>query len=96
MKTLRRHFAHELAIGKTKLDGICVSGIAKAMQSGQAWALCFYAKTRMGWREKAPEGETQNDDGLKELALLSHSWTTKEHHAVFRCHKSMLRGFLSG
>ena len=68
VKTLRRHFAHELAIGKAKLDGICVSGIARAMQAGQAWALCFWAKTRMGWREKAPEGEIQNDNGLKELA----------------------------
>ncbi len=68
VKTLRKHFAHELQIGKTKLDGICVSGIARAMQGGQAWALCFYAKTRMGWREKVPEGETHDDNGLKELA----------------------------
>jgi hypothetical protein len=51
--TLRQHFARELAIAKDKLDGICMTGIAKAMQTGEAWALCFYAKTRMGWREKS-------------------------------------------
>jgi hypothetical protein len=69
VKTLRKHFTHELTIGKTKLDGICVSGIARAMQSGQAWALCFWAKTRMGWREKSdPVYDPAADDGLKELA----------------------------
>jgi hypothetical protein len=49
--SIRRHFARELRIAKDKLDGICMTGIAKAMQEGQAWALCFYAKTRLGWRE---------------------------------------------
>jgi hypothetical protein len=68
VKTLHKHFKHELAIGKTKLDGICVSGIARAMQLGQAWALCFWAKTRMGWREKFdPAYDVAADDGLKEL-----------------------------
>lgn len=51
--TLRKHFKRELAIAKDKLDGICMTGIAKSMQAGEAWALCFYAKTRMGWREKS-------------------------------------------
>jgi hypothetical protein len=69
VKTLRKHFAHELAIGKTKLDGICVSGIARTMQAGRAWALCFYAKTRMGWRETQNHAfDPAADDGLKELA----------------------------
>jgi hypothetical protein len=71
VKTLRRHFVHELAIGRTKLDGICVSGIAKAMQAGQAWALCFWAKTRMGWRETSTSNHTFEPAGnglLKELA----------------------------
>ena len=69
VKTLRKHFAHELEIGKTKLDGICVSGIARAMQSGQAWALCFWAKTRMGWRERSePVYDPADDEGMKELA----------------------------
>lgn len=51
--TLRKHFPRELAIAKDSLDGICVTGIAKAMKKGHSWALCFYAKTRMGWREKS-------------------------------------------
>jgi hypothetical protein len=51
--TLRKHFPRELAIAKDQLDGICLTGIAKAMKKGNAWALCFYAKCRMGWKEKS-------------------------------------------
>lgn len=51
--TLRKYFARELKIGVSQVHGLCVAGIVRAMQKGQAWALCFYAKTRMGWREKS-------------------------------------------
>jgi hypothetical protein len=75
VNTLRRHFRHELAVGRTKLDGICISGIARAMQAGQARALCFWAKTRIGWREKSDLNyDPSGDDGLKELAAaIRHS-----------------------
>lgn len=52
-KTLRQHFPHELEAGKSRVDALCAQGIVKAMQAGEAWALCFYAKTRMGWRERS-------------------------------------------
>jgi hypothetical protein len=52
-KTLEKHFALELKTAKTFLDGLATSKIVEAMQRGEAWALCFYAKTQMGWREKA-------------------------------------------
>lgn len=52
-KTLRKHFSHELAIGVAKVNGLCSQGIVRAMQAGEGWALCFWAKTRMGWRERS-------------------------------------------
>lgn len=53
-KTLRLHFRRELDIGIAKVNALCGQGIVRAMQAGEAWALCFWAKTRMGWREKSP------------------------------------------
>jgi hypothetical protein len=50
-KTLRKHFAREISIGVAKVNGLCGQGIVRAMQSGEGWALCFWAKTRMGGRE---------------------------------------------
>jgi hypothetical protein len=52
-KTLRKHFRHELRISVAKVNGLCSQGIVRAMQAGEGWALCFWAKTRMGWREKS-------------------------------------------
>ncbi len=52
-KTLRRHFRRELSIGVAKVNALCSQGIVRGMQNGEAWALCFWAKARMGWREKA-------------------------------------------
>jgi hypothetical protein len=50
--TLREHFATELAKGKDHVDAICITGLVAKMQAGDLGAICFYAKTRMGWREK--------------------------------------------
>lgn len=61
-KTLRKHFPHELSIGVAKVNGLCGQGIVRAMQNGEAWALCFWAKTRMGWREKATLEHQMLDD----------------------------------
>ena len=61
-KTLRKHFAHELSIGVAKVNALCSQGIVKAMQSGEAWALCFWAKTRMGWREKSTHEHQMLDE----------------------------------
>jgi hypothetical protein len=52
-KTLRKHSAHELSIGVAKVNALCAQMIVKAMQNGEAWAPCFWAKTRMGWRERS-------------------------------------------
>jgi len=60
--TLRKHFAHELSIGVAKVNALCSQGIVRAMQNGEAWSLCFWAKTRMGWREKSAHEHQMLDD----------------------------------
>jgi hypothetical protein len=61
-KTLRQHFRRELAIGVAKINGLCSQGIVRAMQNGEPWSLCFWAKTRMGWREKSAHEHQMLDD----------------------------------
>jgi hypothetical protein len=71
-KTLRKYFRHELAVGKDHIDAICVMGIVKAMQAGNFAALCFYAKTRMGWREQDLNAGAQSGaDRLDEVVRLA-------------------------
>ncbi len=50
-ESLNRHFRDELDTGKDKIDAICAQGLVRLMQEGNLGALCFWAKTRMGWRE---------------------------------------------
>lgn len=72
--TLRKHFEHELAVGVSKVNGLCARGIVQAMEKGAAWALCFWAKTRMGWREKAelPLRPGAENGGTWEEFLVSY------------------------
>lgn len=49
--TLRKHFRRELDIGVAKVNALCGQGLVRLMQEGNLGALCFWAKTRMGWRE---------------------------------------------
>ena len=58
--TLREHFAHELAVGRPRADALCCNGLMRKMQAGDLGAICFYAKTRMGWREKSDVNLTGN------------------------------------
>ena len=53
-KTLRKHFKRELETSVIRTNALCGVNIVKAMKEGQAWALCFWAKTRMGWKERSP------------------------------------------
>jgi hypothetical protein len=63
LKTMRKHFSHELAVGVTKVNGLCAQGLVKLMQEGNLGALCFWAKTRMGWRETVKAVFTGENDG---------------------------------
>jgi hypothetical protein len=46
-------------------------GIVKAMLAGEAWALCFVAKTQLGWREKEVDTGIGSLDKLDEIARLA-------------------------
>lgn len=52
-KTMRKHFKREMRIGVTRVNGLCSQAIVQAITRGESWACCFWAKTRMGWREKS-------------------------------------------
>jgi hypothetical protein len=70
--TLRKYFSYELAVGKDHIDAICVTGIVKAMQAGNLAAMFFWAKTRMGWREKdSDDGDTRAVDKLDEIIRVA-------------------------
>lgn len=71
-KTLRKHFEFELGAGVMKLNGLCVSRIVRAMEKGEAWALCFWAKVRMGWRERsdAPPPGSENAGTWEEFLAM--------------------------
>jgi len=62
-ETLVKYFAEELASGKARIDAICIQGLVQKMQAADLGALCFYAKTRMGWREKPLEHRAVDGEG---------------------------------
>ena len=63
LSTLKKYFPDELASGRARVDAICIQGLVRKMQSGDLGALCFYAKTRMGWREKPLEHRAVDAEG---------------------------------
>lgn len=50
-KTMLNAFREELDTAKISVDVVCAGKVVQAMMEGQAWAVCFYAKTQMGWKE---------------------------------------------
>lgn len=75
--TLRKHFEYELTAGVARINALCTRGIVGAMMKGQAWALCFWAKTRMGWREKEVDPGVGSLDKLDEIARLAQHGPAK-------------------
>jgi hypothetical protein len=70
LKTLRRHFAREIATGVTKLKSLAGNRIVAAMlgrdggltdELTQAKLLMLFAETRMGWKETVAD-EHANED----------------------------------
>ena len=49
--TLRKNYKHELAVSKTQVTAMAQSGLFAAIKKGEAWAICFWMKTREGWHE---------------------------------------------
>jgi hypothetical protein len=69
--TMRKHFRRELNIGLDKVNAIAAQSLVKAIQAGEAWAVCFWMKTRMGWREKSAVDHRLVDGEGKDRGLMA-------------------------
>lgn len=49
--TLKAHYREILDTAVERVHGLAVGKLIAAMVRGEAWAICFYLKTRAGWRE---------------------------------------------
>jgi hypothetical protein len=70
LKTLRSHFAREIATGVTKLKSLAGNRIVAAMlgrdggltdELTQAKLLMLFAETRMGWKETVADEQANED-----------------------------------
>ena len=50
-ETLTKYYKSELAVSKTQVTAQAQSGLFAAIKRGEAWAICFWLKTREGWHE---------------------------------------------
>ena len=65
--TLRKYFRAELNEGKAKIDAQIANTIVAQALAGNTALLCFYAKTRMGWKETTVSEHT--GEGGKPIKL---------------------------
>ena len=62
LKTLRKYYREELDTGASKANGAVVGALYQMATSGQCPAASiFWAKTRLGWREKETPQEAAKD-----------------------------------
>lgn len=50
--TLRKHYREVIDTAVARVHGLAVGKLIGAMYRGEPWAICFYLKTRAGWREQ--------------------------------------------
>ena len=50
-KTFSKTFRAELVTGKPVITSKAISKLVMALDSGEAWAICFWLKTKAGFRE---------------------------------------------
>ena len=50
-KTLRKHFKRELEASSIEVKALAMSRLVAAIDAGEAWAICFFLKTKAGFRE---------------------------------------------
>jgi hypothetical protein len=78
--TLKRHFAHELMVGKVEVETMVLTQFMAAIMRGERWAICKYMDQQMwrpesgGWRarpyEVAVGGGRSADAGGSDLPPL--------------------------
>jgi hypothetical protein len=72
LKTLKRHYAREIAVGQTSIDHLAVSTTVLAMESGgkDAFAAAkWWQQSRMGWSDRSQD-DAQAGDEVKRIEVL--------------------------
>jgi Glu-tRNA(Gln) amidotransferase subunit E-like FAD-binding protein len=64
-KTLRKHFKHQLATGKTRTIAKVADALVRQALAGNITAMIFFLKTQAGWKE------TQKVEHSGNIARLS-------------------------
>lgn len=74
--TLRRHFAPELAVGKTKVIARVADSVIRQALAGNMTAAIFFLKTKAGWREQAAEdlGKKEQREAIARTAERGTDW----------------------
>ncbi|MGA2717302.1 MAG: hypothetical protein ABSG41_29855 [Bryobacteraceae bacterium] len=68
-KTLRKHFQPELERSSWQLQALAMSQLIAAIKAGEAWAICFWLKTRGGFRQKPYDRLVDEDRRHRPLTL---------------------------
>lgn len=67
-KTLRKHFRRELDTAAHMANATAGRMLFAAIEKGEAWAICFWMKVRMNWKETS-RFEHTGKDGTPLLTL---------------------------
>lgn len=68
-KTLRKHFQPELERSSWQLQALAMSKLIAAINAGEAWAICFWLKTRCGFRQNPDDRLVDEDRRHRPLTL---------------------------
>lgn len=69
-KTLRKHFKRELDTAADRANASVARKLYEKAVAGEPWAVCFWLKTRAGWREINRMEHTGPDGSPIAVALV--------------------------
>lgn len=74
--TLRKHFAEELAIGKTRIVTKVAESLVRQALAGNMSAAMFFLKCQAGWRDRPAEepGKKEQREAIAATAERGTSW----------------------
>lgn len=64
-KTLRKHYRDELDLAMAKANATIGGALFNKAKGGDTAAMIFWAKTRMGWRERQEIDHQSSDGSMK-------------------------------
>ncbi len=69
-KTLARHFRSELDTGKNQVTGRAIGKLVGLIDEGNLGAICFYLKTKCGWKETTVNEHSGPNGGPIQLQAM--------------------------